>query len=161
MCASHSEPKLMNTMGDQTGWWCFSVKNTFRENSLKTRAHNRLLFTPFSGADSLKSFSFILNPIVSLVLGINFPSGNATDIRETNLTSSVFVIWAYFFFFWRALRASDWGFLWFIFWLCWKLSVLSLSATVLENRVLLLIFLDWWKHMLSSLTSPTNMWYNL
>lgn len=98
MRASYLEPKLMDTMGDQTGWWCFLVKNTFRENSLKTRSHNKLLFTPFSGADTLKSFCFMLNSIVNLALGINFPSGNATNIRETNSTSSVFVIWEYIFF---------------------------------------------------------------
>ena len=67
-CTSHSEPAVSG----QTGWWCFPSK-TFKENSLQTRAYNRLLPTPFYGAGTFKSSDrFILNLTVSPSLGMSF-----------------------------------------------------------------------------------------
>lgn len=108
------------------------------------------------------SNSFMLNLIVNLAVGIGFSSDNATDIRETSSPSyflDLDIILLLLFHF-EGLLGLPIGDLWFIFWSCWKHSVSSLSTTILKNRVLL-IFLDWWTHMISTLTSPTNMWCNL
>lgn len=114
-CASHSQPRLMSKMGDQMGWWCFQSK-TFSGGA-------RCKLAPIIGYSLLPSTeqthsnppnSFMLNLIVNLFLGMDFPSHNATDIRETSSTPSVFVIWGDVFviviLFIFVLSASYWRF---------------------------------------------------
>ena len=73
-CTSHSEPKLMNKVGDKPGHGVFPQKH-FKAHC-KPEPRIRLLFTFCVNTHSNLSDGFMLNLIVPLALRMSSPSNN-------------------------------------------------------------------------------------
>lgn len=82
-CTSHSEPKLM------TKWEINPGDGVFQSKTFSGKAHCKLeLIIGYCSLPSMEqslsnpSNSFILNLVVNLAVGMNFPSDNATIEKQ-------------------------------------------------------------------------------